>query len=241
MTTLAIIATATLTGFNPAWLLLAIPVAALLLASRKKKDKKPSATLPPLAPGRPQYFVGPVVNGINHSTGMPGPLVMQGNGCYFDVPSAKGTGVHALQWLNPPSMVGKRELRARFKVTGGGFVPKQYDPNRPELVDKVAKLGVLLQRRGDNWSNAGQFAAYRMFWVDAIVLAPGEFELVLPIEPGNFKTATGSNGVSVQDLRAMLQDLDNISFIFGSSGGRAKGVYATQPSRIALLAEPEIR
>lgn len=203
-----------------------VVVAVLALALKgKKKDKKPGAPS-----GGPDWRIGPIVNGRNYSVGMPARPATQGQGWAFDFPTNPSQHVHYVQWFNPPSLVGKREIRIRYRITGGGFVPQESDKPGND-VSSIARIGLLIQRRGDDWGEAKE--AYRWFSLAGDDLAAGEFELAVPLTPDHWKSTLGK-GTPGQFTTA-THDLDNIAILFGSNGGRGHGVYAKQPSRFTLL------
>lgn len=196
-----------------------LAVIVLVFALKGKKGKKPRQ------PAGPDWRIGPTINGRNHSVGMPASPTMQGQGWRFDFPTDPSRHVHYVQWFNPPSLVGKREISIRYRITGGGFTPQQ-----PDLRHKPARIGLLIQRRGDDWGELKE--AYRWFSLAGESLAAGEFELTVPLTPEHWKSTLGK-GTPGQFTTA-LHDLDNIAVLFGSDGGRGHGVYATKPSRFIL-------
>ena len=195
-------------------------VALIILAAGAKKKKKPK----PVA-GQ-DWRIGPIIRGANYSPGMPSRPTMQGAGWYFDFPTIPTSHVHYLQWFNPPSLVGKREIVIRFTVTGGGFVPKEFPDGRP------ATVSLMIQRKGDDWSAIGKYQSYRWFSSGALNLAAGEFELVAPLDANAWGDVY--NAKNAQTFAESLREVDNIAVLFGSNGGRGHGVYASEPSRFTL-------
>jgi hypothetical protein len=161
---------------------------------------------------------------IEWSPGMPAQPTPQGAGWHFDFPTIPTSHVHYVQWFNPPPLGS--EVRVRFRVTGGGFVPQEY-PDRPALVS------LLIQRKGDDWGAQGPMQSYRWFSRQTVTLAEGEHELTVPLTVAHWGDVF--NGQDAAAFAAAIRDVDNIALIFGSDGGRGHGVYATQPSRFTLL------
>lgn len=223
------IATATATGFNP-WFLLVIPLLVIALASRKKKDKKPTGPdayrVIPLAPG---WHLGPVVQGTNRTRGIPRPgLVRTPAG--FRVPfPGQGGSLHAVQTADLV-LAGKRELVVRYRITGDA----SFVPTDPKNRHNPARICLVLQRNGDDWAATDTTRFYRLYSKAGDVLAPGTFELRLPLTAENLGPVQ-YGGLTQPHVDAVLRDLHSLHIAFGSNGGRAHGVYATAPAEFELL------
>lgn len=200
-----------------ALLILAVVVLAML-AGRGKKGKKPAA------PKQSGWVIGPTINGRNYSVGMPARPTLQGAGWWFDFPTNPASHVHYVQWFSPPALSGESLIRARFRVTGGGFVPQEFP-------DREATVSLMFQRKGDTWGEATE--AFRWFSKEVRVLAEGEFEIVAPLTFDHW-FSTFSRGREA-DFAGAIREVENIAVLFGSTGGRGHGVYATQPSRFTLI------
>ncbi len=159
-----------------------------------------------------------------YSKGMPASPTMTATGWRFDFPTNPGNNVNRVSWSKPPSLFGKREVRMRFAVTGGGFTPW-------EAPGSQANVSLMIQRKGDDMSAAGAYEAYRQFSSEAIPLAAGIFELVVPLDADHWGGVMGSH----DGLQAALEHMESLSVIFGYDGGRAHGVFALQPSTFELL------
>lgn len=229
---LDLIAVATKSTFNPLYLL-AIPVILALILGRKKKGKKPGA-----AATFHGMYLGPIVHNANY-TDPSVDLVSMANGCKFTFPG-KGPGVHALVWPNCPSLKGKSEIIVRFRVTGGGFVPTRYGTSD---VSPVARVGLMIQRHGDNWAGTGATEFHRMYFKGGIPLADGTFELRASLkELTQWKPPVGAyGGMGQAAFDANLANIGSLQVIFGSDGGQAKGVFSKESAQFELLGLPEIR
>lgn len=208
---------------------IAFVVVAIIMGGRSKKKKSGSKSN--------GWFIGPEINGKNHSVGMPERPTIDGTNVYFDFPTTSSKHVHYLQWFDAPSLVGAKEISIRFSVTGGGFIAQQF-PQNP------ARVSLMIQRQGDNWSAYGPMQSYRYFSRDRVVLAPGEFTLTVPLDStawadvySNLDPATkkpmAADMVQLH-FNAAIREMSNISILFGSHGGAGHGVYATQPSRFTI-------
>lgn len=164
---------------------------------------------------------------IRYSPGMPKAPTAQGSGWYFDFPMTPSSHVHYVQDFQPPALKPGMTLTARFRIDGdAGFVAQ-------ESPLETATVTLLVQRKGDDWSARGKYAAYRWYSGDQIALAPGEHVLSVPLTAEAFGDVYG--GHDAQAFAEALANVENIGLVFGSPGGRGHGVYATQPSSFALL------
>jgi hypothetical protein len=176
----------------------------------------------------PDWRFGPVVGGINYSKGMPVAPERVGLWWGFDFPVDSTKSVNYVEWFKPFSLVGKKAIRMKFSVTGGAFV--RVD----DSTDPVAVVSLVLQREGDDWQAQGAFETYRQFSKGFTVLAPGEYELVVPLTAEDWGGVENSH--DVKGFGQVLEHLHKISVVFGSGGGRGHGVRVTQPnSRFTLL------
>ena len=166
------------------------------------------------------WYIGPIANGKNYSENMPATPTLQGNGWYIDLPSSGG--VDAVVNTTPPSLVGAKSLAVNYAVTGSGFLAAGEN-NVP------GRVGICIQRRGDNWSGSGKYQQYRLYGQDRPLLVAGD---------GTFTASvwTDVQGQVVDQaiVDGVLADLDNYMIVFGGSFA-SHGVYATEASRFYLL------
>lgn len=161
------------------------------------------------------------------SPGMPKAPTVSGVGWWFNFPTKPSSHVHYVQDFEPPALRPGMTLTARFRIDGTTvFIPQE----RPT---EIATVSLLIQRKGDDWSARGKYAAYRWYSGDQIALAPGEHVLSVPLTAEAFGDVYG--GHDPQAFAEALANVENIGLVFGSPGGRGHGVYATQPSSFALL------
>ena len=164
---------------------------------------------------------------IRWSPGMPDTPAPSGAGWWFDFPTNPRSHVHYVQDFEPPALRPGMTLTARFRIDGDPrFIPQE----RPT---ETATVTLLVQRKGDDWSARGKYAAYRWYSGEQIALAPGEHVLSVPLTAEHFGDVYG--GHDPQAFAEALANVENIGLVFGSASGRGHGVYATQPSSFSLL------
>ena len=158
---------------------------------------------------------------------MPKAPTAQGSGWYFDFPITPSSHVHYVQDFEPPALRPGMTLTARFRIDGTTvFIPQESPAQK-------ATVSLLVQRKGDDWSARGKYAAYRWYSGEQIALAPGEHVLRVPLTAEHFGDVYG--GHDPQAFAAALANVKNIGLVFGSTGGRGHGVYATSVARFTLV------
>lgn len=181
---------------------------------------------PPPSPTASGWIIGPIIKGQNHSKGMPARPTAQGAGWYFAFPDPNGS-VHYVQWFNPPSLVGAKQIVMRYSVTGGGFFAS-------ENVSQPATVALQFQRKGDDWSGKGAMVNYRWYSRQMPTLKAGEYTLTVPLQLSAWGNVYGKSDDAAA-FAAAQANLSNIAVVFGSSSGAGHGVYSTQASRFTLL------
>lgn len=195
-----------------------IIVAGFLLKSKSGSKKSNSAT------NTTGWIIGPIINRLSRSAGMPARPTTQGQGWYFDFPN-KGGHVNYVQWFDAPSLVGAKSITMRFAVSGSGFKALN-DGSAPQV-------GLHFQRKGDDWSAKGEMQSYRWYSRNRPTLKAGEFTLIVPFVPEAWGDVYGQSS-NVAGFVEAMRDLDNIAVVFGATAA-GHGVYATEPSRFTLL------
>lgn len=192
---------------------LAIAIAAGIAFGLRKKKRKDS---PPRSGWR-----------IRFSPGMPSSPARTAGGWRFDFPTDPAKHVHYVQnFTVPANLATGRELYARFRITGAGFIAQEFP-------DRAATVTMLIQRKGDNWSGQGDFEGFRWFSRAMQPLMDGKFELVAPLDAQSFGGVNGGHD-PVLFTQALIH-AESIGLVFGSAGGRGHGVYATSPASFELL------
>lgn len=178
--------------------------------------------IPTPTPGATSAWAfGPIINGENFTKGMPARPTTQGTTWYFDFKN-KPSEVDAVVNKTPPNLVGATKIVLRYSVTGGGFLASGEN-NVP------GRVGISVQRKGDNWSGTGKYQQYRLYGQPRPLLAAGSGT----IEASTWTDVQGKVA-SPAVVATVFANADNISIVFGGSFA-SHGVYATQPSRFTFV------
>ncbi|ALJ11249.1 hypothetical protein [Sphingopyxis macrogoltabida] len=187
------------------------------------------------SPPARHWEIGPVIRGKNYSQGMPRNPEPAHNGWSFDFPAPDAAAGHVhYVTFRPGPIAGKSRIVVRYRVDAAPdtrFVPQ-------ETPDVPATVSVYFQRRGDNWNGQGSFQYYRWYAPSATVrrIAPGEQEVSIRFDDPNWTSVNGRKPASAPGaIDDALADIDRIGLVFGSSGRRGHGVFATAPARFTLL------
>ena len=181
------------------------------------------------------WEIGPVVRSRNSSVGMPAQPLPSGRGWYFDFPYPhSGAGHVHYVTFDPGSIAGRSRIVVRYRVDaprGVRFVPQETPAAR-------ATVSLYLQRRGDNWSGRRHYEFFRWYAPPATVreLAPGVHEMTADLRDRDWISVMGAPASQAPDaFTAANADTGRIGLVFGSSGARGHGVYATGPARFTLI------
>lgn len=190
----------------------------LLLVSCSSGGGSHSHPIPVPQPAISAWTIGPVIDGVNYSKGMPAHPTMQGVNWYFDFPQSGH-----VDYVSGRPAVGP-VVTMRFSVSGSGFKPANDTSNVP------AKVGLCLQRKGDNWSGAGVYQQYRLFSKARVTLKAGEGQQLVASE----WTDVQGKPVGPEVVLVVLSNLDNVAVVFGGQFA-GHGVYSTEKSRFTML------
>jgi hypothetical protein len=199
----------------------------------------------PVAPVNPMdptiWEIGPVIGTQNYSVNMPpSPTQRHGGGWYFDIPyPTAGAGhVHYLTFKHG-SLTGKSRIVMRYRLEmdeGVRLVPTK----EPATTHYQPMLTMYFQRRGDNWSAAGKYEAYR-WWATFATVTPipralptGEHELSVSLDGPWTAVLTSSATSNATGFRAAIRDAERVGFALGGGDGYGHGVYATGPARFVV-------
>jgi hypothetical protein len=178
----------------------------------------------------PEWVIGPIIRGRNHSRGMPLQPTPGPRGSFIiDLPQAPGS-VHYVTFPHG-SLAGKRRIVMRYRVEaapGVRIVPRGY----PQW---IARITPYFQRRGDNWGARGPFETYRWFATfTSPTLTAGEHQIVAPLDANwtAIQTSTARNNPSA--FRAALAEAGEVGFVLGGGDGYGHGAYATGPARLIV-------
>lgn len=189
---------------------------------------------PATAAGPPadMWEIGPVIRGKNYSRGMPLRPTETRAGASFEIPGPTAADGH-VHYLTIPTrpLAGARRITLTYRIDaapGTRFVPQ-------EVPDEQATLSLYFQRAGDGWTT--RQPDWRWY-------AP--FDRLVPLRAGTHTVTIGLNedwiamtGPSAfanpRGFRAALENTARVGFVFGSSGRRGHGVYATKSARFTVL------
>lgn len=213
--------------------LVVLAIAALILKSRQKDSD--ASPVPVNLMDWQEWTIGPDMNGVNASVGVPLHPLPHPDGMEFPIPSpdAKAGHIHYLE-VRAPSLVGKTGFVLRGRVECEGwveFAPTKFKPPVP------AQITAYLRREGDNWSGVGGYEFFRWFCTSATItgLRPGEFEIRAPFD-AEWTPVTGlKNSLTApQEFSAALAHPGFIGAVLGGGDGYGHGIYATGPARLVL-------
>jgi hypothetical protein len=201
------------------------------LAAGRDDYPPPASSLPrgALSLDPPRWHIGPMIDGMSYSPGMPSHPSAEGSGWTFTFPEQDG--VHYVTTPLSGSLMGRTALRARFSINGPGrLVPTQGDP--------PARLRLFLQRSGDNFTASGPYEFYRWWSVTSVELVAGEHELTAPLAPDKWLSVLGKRGdhpAAAGQFAAAIVDLQAIGQTFGGIFA-GHGVYVIEgSSRFSLM------
>ena len=191
-----------------------------------------SASAAALAQASGAWEIGPVIRGRNYSVGMPLHPRPAGAGWSFEFPAAGAGSVHYVSF-DPGSLAGASRITVRYRVDaarGARFVPQEH-PGEP------ATVSLYFQRAGDSWKGRTH-ELFRWYAPLATVQAvrPGVHQMTVSFSDPSWisvfgKPASG-NG---RAFAVAMAESSRVGLVFGSSGARGHGVYATAPARFTLI------
>jgi hypothetical protein len=177
------------------------------------------------------WTIGPIVDGRNHSVGMPlRPTPRRGGGWQIDLPRAPGS-VHYVTFRHG-SLAGKTRIRMRYRIEAdpGVRILPSTDPNLPSI------LTLYFQRAGDNWRARGRFETYRWYatFASHSPLRPGTFEIVAPLSGAWTAVGTSTARSAPAAFRDAAAEAEEVGFVLGGGDGYGHGVFATGRARLIV-------
>lgn len=193
------------------------------------------AAAPSGPPTANQWEIGPFINGVNYSQGMPESPTAGKTGWSFQFPNPNidAGHVHYLTYAHGP-MTGKKRIFLRYRIDAKRdvkFLSRQY-PEQP------ATISLYFQRAGDNWRAKGRYAYFRWYSPDAKMGAvkPGTHEITIALNDPDWISVLGKkSGDEPERLASAIANAERVGFVFGSSSARGHGVYATGAAKFILL------
>lgn len=187
-------------------------------------------------PGEPadatSWQIGPIIRGRNYSPGAPlRPTPSPGGGWHIDLPQAPGS-VHYVTFRHG-SLSGKRRIVMRYRVEAdqGVRILPATDPRLQSIIT------LYFQRRGDDWSGAGEFETYRWFatFASRMPVEPGEWEIVAPLDARWTAIETSTAESHPGGFSEAIAEADRVGFVLGGGDGYGHGAFATGRARITVL------
>jgi hypothetical protein len=130
-------------------------------------------------------------------------------------------------------LTGASAIRLRYRVdmAPGTRIRPIEGPGSPSI------LGLIIQRRGDNWSGQGQYETYR--WYSPFTHCPivaGEHELLVPLRSPFWTGVLTSTSSHPPAFEAAKRECGALGLTFGGGPtSRAHGVYADGPATFTIL------
>lgn len=189
---------------------------------------------PAAAAGPPAqaWEIGPFIRGENYSKGMPVRPQPSEDGPSFMIPgpTARDGHVHYVTVTARP-LSGAKRITLRYRIDaarGTRFVPQ-------ESPDLRATLSLYFQRAGDGWTR--KYPDWRWYAPEnrVVPLKPGTHTVSIGLDEDWISMMGPSAKANPAGFARALQDTARVGFVFGSSGGRGHGVFATQPARFTIL------
>jgi len=208
------------------WLIIAAGVGAFLFMQAKHKAKR---GLGPLAESKKGWY-------IEHSKGMPERPNMVGQGWNVDLPIGNPTDpetnhLNAIKNYSIPKLSPGMTCTLRGRVEGN-LSGNDVTPVDPASAGNLARVTLVVQRKGDPLSGRGQYEYYRHYSSQTIPLVDGPFEVTFPLTSEAMRSIMSKRDPAL--FAECLADAANVHLGFGAAGGAAHGVVATSPVRFHL-------
>ena len=177
------------------------------------------------------YPLDPAAWSIDFSRGMPPQPAPVPGGWAIDFPYPGQGHVNYVNF-RPGSLAGKRAIVVDLRIDaapGVRFISR-------ETPEEPATVSLILQRRGDRLT--ARYALYRWYAPARTVLrlAPGRHRLTVPIDSRWTSVLGEPAAAHPLAFRDALADTDRVGLVFGTSGARGHGVFATGPARLTVTA-----
>lgn len=177
------------------------------------------------------WEIGPF-NPNRVSVGVPVNPVRASDGWSFDIPQAPGHAHYVTAAYGP--LTGKHLLRLRYRIdmaTGTHIWPLT-------ALGSPSMITLYFQRRGDDWSAAGEYETYRWYagFAMQMPLEAGEHEMVAPLDGDWGATQTSTRASAPAAIQAAVDQASEVGFVLGGGSGLGHGVYADGPARLTVLA-----
>lgn len=171
------------------------------------------------------WQVGPVVNGVNYSSGAT--ITPHAQGWQLTIPTPPGSAHYIT--MPTTSLEGKNRLVMQFRIeleAGARIVPSDM----PQL---TGMLTPYFERAGLCWSTQCE----TMRWYSPIRVRPlnaGEYVLEVPFVANWSAVLVSTRENSPTAYAQALANAGRIGFVLGGGNGVGHGVHATGPARIVI-------
>ena len=185
------------------------------------------------APPAQLWEIGPFIQGKNKSVGMPLRMAPSGDGATFDFPYPTASAGH-VHYVTLPvrSLEGATRITLTYRIDADRrtrFIAQ-------ESPSEKATLSLYFQRTGDRWTRKYPLHRWYAPAVRMMPLRPGTHTVSIAFdEPWMSVLGEQTPQSQPQAFAAAMRDAQRVGFVFGSSGGRGHGVYATGPARFTVL------
>ena len=177
------------------------------------------------------WEIGPVIDGLNYSTGMPLHPTQTAEGWAFDFPlnTRDGGSVHYITFPYG-SLAGKTHIIMKYRIEadqGVEFLPPCC-PFSPSIGPTM-----YFQREADDWNTNGM--RWWATFARVSPIQPGEFELDVPLNAEWTSVFAGMSATTDPDKFATAkQKAERVGFTFGGGDGYGHGITVTGPARFVV-------
>lgn len=193
------------------------------LCSRSKSSSNPAA--------QGEWEIGPWINGVSRSKGMPRYMAKMPDGTHQFVFPASEPGVHYVYRATGPLPLGGK-LVLRFAITGNGeFVPAARDDALP------CDLQLYIERKGNDWQAKTPWE--RWYSVEARELTFREHIFEVPLVWDKWEGVVG-HMQSEAEFKAALSEPINVGFTFSGAKFAGHGVWLKAGNASFVLRSLEI-
>lgn len=179
------------------------------------------------------WEIGPVIDGVSKSPGMPRTPTQEAQGWSFDFPQQPGS-VHYVT-TQTGSLTGKKLIRLKFRIEGP---PESQIWGASCPAGSPSYLTLYFQRDGDDWSGKDRYEAFR-WWatfakVGPLVVGTGDQEAVAPLDGDWTAVETSHRATNEAGFLAAEADAKRIGFTFSNCTGFGHGAYAIGPAKFIV-------
>ena len=171
------------------------------------------------------WTIGPVINGVNYSVGMPLHPTQTGSGFSFVFPGSGGAVNYVTTTLVSLHLTTSVTMQYQITLSAGAALTCDV-PNAAAANSASGKptLALFIQQPGDNWSAAGPYNYFRWYGAGgAIPAKSGIYTVTLPLTIAHWSAVEAPAGTQAQ-LSGAAMNVGTIGVTFGGCGGAGHGV-----------------